>query len=128
MSTIEEIKIFSTIIVTADNKSIIIPNGQITSDAITNHSAKPTRRVDLTMGVGYDDDLKKAQAIMMKVMEDHPLVLQDPAPSMILKELADSSEAVRNIWFVLVRFVAPIGVFLILVLGLIEMFKELIGA
>lgn len=88
---IEEIKIFSTVIVTPDNKSIIIPNGQITSDAITNHSAKPVRRVDLTMGVGYDDDLKKAQAIMMKVMQDHPLVLDEPAPSMILKELADSS-------------------------------------
>jgi len=88
---IEEIKIFSTIIKTKDNRQIIIPNGQVTSDAIINHTAKPIRRVDIAMGVGYDDDLKKARNIMMKVMEEHPLVLQEPAPSMLMTELADSS-------------------------------------
>lgn len=88
---IEEIKIFSTIIKTKDNRQIIIPNGQITSDPIINHSAKPIRRVDIAMGVGYDDDLKKARSIMMKIMEDHPLVLEEPAPSMLMTELADSS-------------------------------------
>jgi small conductance mechanosensitive channel len=88
---IEEIKIFSTIIKTKDNRQIIIPNGQVTSDPIINHTAKPIRRVDIAMGVGYDDDLKKARSIMMKVMEKHPLVLQDPAPSMLMTELADSS-------------------------------------
>ena len=61
---VEEIKIFSTIIKTKDNRQIIIPNGQVTSDPIINHTAKPIRRVDIAMGVGYDDDLKKARAIM----------------------------------------------------------------
>lgn len=88
---IEEIKIFSTIIKTKDNRQIIIPNGQVTSDAIINHTAKPIRRVDIAMGVGYDDDLKKARNIMMKAMESHPLVLEEPAPSMLMTELADSS-------------------------------------
>ena len=88
---IEEIKIFSTIIKTKDNRQIIIPNGQVTSDPIVNHTAKPIRRVDIAMGVGYEDDLKKARNIMMKVMQAHPLVLEDPAPSMLMTELADSS-------------------------------------
>jgi len=88
---IEEIRIFSTFVVTGDNKLVIIPNGQITSDSIINHSAKSERRVDIPMGVGYDDDLKKARAIMMGVMEKHPLVLENPAPSILMTELADSS-------------------------------------
>ncbi len=88
---VEEIKIFSTVLKTKDNRQIIIPNSQVTADPIINHTAKPIRRVDIAMGVGYDDDLKKARNIMMKVMEDHPLVLQDPAPSMLMTELADSS-------------------------------------
>ena len=88
---VEEIRIFSTFIVTGDNKLVIIPNGQITSDSIINHSAKAERRVDIPMGVGYDDDLKKARDIMMKIMEKHPLVLENPAPSILMTELADSS-------------------------------------
>ena len=88
---VEEIKIFSTIITTGDNKLIIIPNGQITSDAIVNHSAKPIRRVDIAMGVSYDDDLKKARNIMMNVMQEHPLILKEPAASILMTELADSS-------------------------------------
>lgn len=88
---VEEIKIFSTYIVTTDNKLVIIPNGQITSDSIVNHSAKSIRRVDIAMGVGYDDDLKKARSIMMEIMEKHALTLKDPAPSILMTELADSS-------------------------------------
>ncbi|MCF6288969.1 MAG: mechanosensitive ion channel [Proteobacteria bacterium] len=88
---VEEIKIFNTVIKTKDNRQIIIPNGQVTSDPIINHTAKPIRRVDIAMGVGYDDDLKKARDIMMAAMEAHPLVLQDPAPSILMTELADSS-------------------------------------
>jgi small conductance mechanosensitive channel len=88
---VEEIRIFSTFIVTTDNKLVIIPNGQITSDPIINHTAKSERRVDIPMGVGYEDDLKKARNIMMKIMEKHPLVLENPAPSILMTELADSS-------------------------------------
>ncbi len=88
---VEEIKIFSTVLKTKDNRQIIIPNGQVTAEPIINHTAKPIRRVDIAMGVGYDDDLKKARDIMMQAMEAHPLVLQDPAPSMLMTELADSS-------------------------------------
>jgi len=88
---VEEIKIFSTMLVTTDNRLVIIPNGQITSDPIVNHTAKKIRRVDIAMGVGYDDDLKVARDVMMKAMQNHPLVLEDPAPSILMTELADSS-------------------------------------
>ena len=88
---VEEIKIFSTFVVTGDNKLVIIPNGKITSDSIINHSAKSERRVDIPMGVSYDDDLKKARSIMMNIMEKHPLILESPAPTILMKELADSS-------------------------------------
>lgn len=88
---IEEIRIFSTFVVTGDNKLVIIPNGQITSDSIINHSAKSERRVDIPMGVSYEDDLKSARNIMMDIMHEHPLILENPAPSILMTELADSS-------------------------------------
>jgi len=115
---VEEIRIFSTYILTTDNKLVIIPNGQITSDPIVNHSAKPIRRVDIVMGVGYDDDLKKARGIMMKAMESHPLVLEDPVPSILMTELADSSVnfSVRP-WAKTEDYWAVYG-------GLLEQFKE----
>jgi small conductance mechanosensitive channel len=88
---IEEIKIFSTVLVTGDNKQITIPNGQITSESIVNYSAKKTRRIDLTIGVSYDDDLKQVKKILTEVVSAHPLVLTDPAPKVALAALADSS-------------------------------------
>jgi len=81
----------STTIRTFDNKVMIVPNGKIGGDTITNATASDTRRVDLTFGIGYDDDIDKAQAILERVVKEHPLVLSDPAPTIKLNELADSS-------------------------------------
>jgi small conductance mechanosensitive channel len=88
---VKEIRIFSTIINTPDNKEMIVPNGQITSDIITNFSSQNTRRVDLVIGVSYDDDIKTAKSIIHDTVTSHDLVLQDPAPTIMLTELADSS-------------------------------------
>jgi small conductance mechanosensitive channel len=88
---VSEIRIFSTILTTKDNKQIIIPNGLVTSDPITNYTNQTTRRVDLAIGVGYDDDLKLAKQVMMKAVEAHELVLKDPAPGILLTDLGDSS-------------------------------------
>ena len=88
---IEEIKIFSTVLVTGDNKQITIPNGQITSGSIVNYSAKKTRRIDLSIGVSYDDDLKVVKKTLNDVVNAHPLVLKEPAPKVALAELADNS-------------------------------------
>ena len=89
--TVEEIAIFTTTLVTPDNKTVIIPNGALTSDNIVNWTLKGTRRVDLVMGIGYDDDIDKAKQIMMDVMAQDERILKDPAPQIAMVELADSS-------------------------------------
>lgn len=89
--TVEEVLIFSTKLKTPDNKEIIIPNGSITGGAITNYSAKETRRVDLTIGVGYTADLAKTKQILTDITSKHPLILQDEANTIAVAELADSS-------------------------------------
>lgn len=88
---VKDLRIFSTIIITPDNKEVIIPNGQVTSGVITNYTSQGTRRVDLTIGVSYDDDLKVAKKIMEDTVNAHPLVLKDPAPKVALVELGASS-------------------------------------
>ncbi len=89
--TVKSISIFNTILRTVDNREIIVPNGQIYSDAITNFSACDTRRVDLVFGIGYDDDMLAAKKIMEDIVANHELVLADPAPKVAVSELADSS-------------------------------------
>ena len=89
--TVTEVKIFNTILTTPDNKRIIIPNGQVAAGTITNYTAMDTRRIDMTVGVSYDDDLKQAKAILEKVCAEHPKVLKDPAPVVLLMELGASS-------------------------------------
>jgi small conductance mechanosensitive channel len=91
MGVIEEISIFSTTMQSPDNKEIIVPNGQIYSGAITNYSAKETRRIDLVFGIGYGDDMLKAKEIMEGVLLSHDSILADPVPAVAVAELADSS-------------------------------------
>ncbi|TQV75371.1 mechanosensitive ion channel [Aliikangiella marina] len=88
---IEKISIFSTQLRTGDNKLMIVPNGKIYGDVIINYSAKDTRRVDMVFGIGYDDDIKKAKNLIMKVLEEDERILADPAPLVAVSELADSS-------------------------------------
>ena len=89
--TVESMNMLSTTIRTFDNKVVIVPNGKIGGDTITNATASDTRRVDLVFGIGYADDVEKAQAVLEKLVADHPLVLADPAPVIRVNELADSS-------------------------------------
>lgn len=89
--TVEEVQVFATILRTPDNKQIIIPNGTIVGGNITNYSANPTRRVDMVFGIGYGDDIRKAKALLETIVQEHPLVLADPAPTVAVSELADSS-------------------------------------
>ncbi len=88
---VEGIQIFSTQMRTGDNKEIIVPNSNITGGNITNYSAKDTRRVDMVFGIGYDDDIKKAKEILIKLLEEDERVLKDPEPVVAVSELADSS-------------------------------------
>jgi len=88
---VDEVRIFSTILTTGDNKQVIIPNGQVAADTITNYTAKDTRRIDMVFGVGYDDDLKVARDVLTRVCSNHPKVLQDPALNIFVLNLGDSS-------------------------------------
>lgn len=88
---VEEIQIFTTQLRSADNKTIIIPNAKLTSDNIVNWTVKGTRRVDMVFGIGYDDDIDKAKEIMDGIIKEDDRVLKDPAPTIALSELADSS-------------------------------------
>ena len=89
--TVSEVRIFSTILTTPDNKEVIIPNGQVGADTITNYSANDQRRVDMVFGVGYDDDLKVARQVLTDLCAKHPLVLEDPATKIFVANLGDSS-------------------------------------
>ena len=88
---VEEIRIFSTRLNTGDNISITIPNGNIVSDTISNYTANEERRVDMLIGVGYDDDLRKARQIIEQVCSGHEKVLQSPRLQVFVMDLADSS-------------------------------------
>ncbi|RKX23750.1 MAG: mechanosensitive ion channel family protein, partial [Candidatus Zixiibacteriota bacterium] len=88
---VESISIFNTILKTPDNKKVYVPNGSIMGGNITNYSAEDTRRVDLVFGIGYDDDIKKAKQILERLVQADSRVLKDPAPTVAVSELADSS-------------------------------------
>ncbi len=89
--TVDEVWLNSTRLVTPDNKVVLVPNAQIWNGAITNYSAKDTRRVDMVIGVGYDDDLKKTYEVIMGVLNEHDKILKDPAPQVWVNNLGDSS-------------------------------------
>jgi small conductance mechanosensitive channel len=89
--TVREISIFSTILQTPDNRIITVPNGQIYAASITNFSAEATRRIDLVFGIAYDDNVIRAKEIMQSVMDADERILKDPAPVIMMLELADSS-------------------------------------
>lgn len=88
---VESISIFNTIFLTPDNQRMIVPNGQITASVITNINANPTRRLDLVFGIGYEDNILTAKAIFKNILEADSRILEDPAPQIVVSELADSS-------------------------------------
>ena len=86
-----EVGILTTELKTPDNVKIIMPNSSIMGGSITNMSAHPTRRVDMVVGVGYGDDLNKAKQIMEDLLAADERVLKDPAPTVAVSNLGDSS-------------------------------------
>ncbi|MCT4622344.1 MAG: mechanosensitive ion channel [Schleiferiaceae bacterium] len=89
--SVSEIQIFVTILKTPDNKTIIIPNGGLSTGSLINYSAEPTRRVDWTFGIGYGDDANKAQEVIKGLLDADNRVMKDPAIFVEVSELADSS-------------------------------------
>jgi len=91
LGVVKEIEIFTTKITSPENKLIIIPNGTLSNGNITNYSEEGKLRVDLTIGVSYDADIKQTKDILMQVLTSNPKILKDPAPTVNVSELADSS-------------------------------------
>jgi len=91
LGEVKDIQIFVTILVSLDNKQVIIPNGVMSNGTITNISAEGQLRVDLSVGIGYNEDINKAKKVIQKVMEAHAKVLQDPAPYVGVDSMGDSS-------------------------------------
>ena len=89
--SVKSISIFTTTILTPDNKLILVPNGNIYGGNIVNYSAKETRRVDMVFGIGYGDDLLKAKKILEALTQEDERILADPAPQVAVSELGDSS-------------------------------------
>ena len=99
MGSVKQIQIFVTILTTPDNKTILIPNGPLSNGSMTNFSAQDTRRVDLTYGIAYGDDLDKAYEVLQRLIDEDERILRDPEPFMALSELADSSvNIVVRLW------------------------------
>mgnify|MGYP003522241533 FL=1 len=97
--TVKEVGIFNSIFVTADNQKIIVPNGAITTGSITNVNAYETRRIDLIIGIGYKDDIKKAKEVLTNVATSNEKVLVDKGISVVVSELATSSvNFTINVW------------------------------
>jgi small conductance mechanosensitive channel len=88
---VEGIQLFTTTMRTPDNKTIIIPNAQVTNGTITNYSARDTRRLDLVFGVSYGDDLDKVKRVIAEVLAEEKRLLKEPAPVVGLLSLGDSS-------------------------------------
>lgn len=91
LGKVREVTMLTTTIVTPDNKRVVVPNGSIWNGTITNLTGLPTRRVDLVVGVGYSCDLNQVQEVLEALVAEHPQVLETPAPTIEVNELADSS-------------------------------------
>lgn len=90
--TVSEIQIFNTILKTPDNKTIIIPNGGLSTSSMINYSTEDYRRVDWTFGIGYGDKTEKAKEVLAKLMAEDSRILNTPEPPFVaVSELADSS-------------------------------------
>ncbi len=89
--TVMEVQVFNTVLATLDNKRIIVPNGVVTSNVITNISGQGEIGVELTFGIGYGDDIDQAREIILAVGKSCPHILDNPAQGVVVAELADSS-------------------------------------
>lgn len=93
------ITIFSTKLLTTDNREVIVPNGSISSGVLTNVTSQPTRRIDIEIGVEYNTDVDKVREVLQEIVEADDEVLHDPKPVILVSELADSSVNIKlRLW------------------------------
>jgi small conductance mechanosensitive channel len=98
---VKEIQIFQTILVTADNLTVYIPNGKLVNESILNFSTAGTRRVDLTFGIGYEDSIDQARKVLLDLISQDERILSTPAPTVVVQNLGDSTVDVQaRFWVV----------------------------
>ncbi|MDP5169746.1 MAG: mechanosensitive ion channel [Bacteroidia bacterium] len=122
IGNVTAINIFVTTLLSPDHKTVILPNGPVAGGTIINLTAQGSLRVDLVMGISYGDDIQKARAVLMEVMKNHPNVLQDPAPSVNVSELGESSVKLA------VRPYATVDDYWTVYFGIYEQGKEALDA
>jgi len=91
LGVVETLNVFSTQLKTGDNRTVYVPNGKLIGDNITNYSTKPTRRIDMVIGVSYDADLSHVKKVLEDILAKESRILEDPAPTIGVLELADNS-------------------------------------
>lgn len=91
LGVVKEIQIFVTVLLSPENKTIIIPNGPVSNNDLINYTVEGLIRVDMTFGISYDSDIKKAREVLLDIMNKHPKVLKTPEPFVGVSELADSA-------------------------------------
>ncbi len=97
--SVKEIQIFHTVLTTADNRKIIIPNSPLATTSLINYSAMPERRIDFTFGIGYGDDIDKAKNILLNLAGETKKVSQSTAPMVVVESLGDSSVNLKlRVW------------------------------
>lgn len=89
--TVKQIQIFVTQLATVDNQIIFVPNGVLSNGTIINFTYATTRRADLTIGISYSSNIKKAKDVIVEILNNHPMILKDPEPMVLVKDLAESS-------------------------------------
>lgn len=89
--TVKEIRIFSTVLVTPQNETIFLPNGSLSNGSIVNVTLQGKRRLDLTFGIGYGDDMDKAKMVIQSVVDEYPHLLEDEPVAILVTNLGDSS-------------------------------------
>jgi small conductance mechanosensitive channel len=89
--TVQEVKLFQTVLLTPDNRRVLIPNSSVAASTLINYSSEDTRRVDFEVGVSYDSNVDQVKSILVAIAQNHPSVLQDPAPMARLANFGDSS-------------------------------------
>lgn len=97
--TVTEITLVNTHLTTINNHDVIIPNSDITTSAVINYTSLPNRRVDITVGIGYDADIKTAKDVMLNLATSNPMAFTDPAPVIRVTNLGDNSvDLTLNVW------------------------------
>jgi small conductance mechanosensitive channel len=89
--SVDQVKVFQTVLRTPDNRVVTLPNSQITSAPIINFTGQPQRRADIVVGIGYEQDVARARALLLGIVASHPKVLDEPAPDVLASNLGESS-------------------------------------